>query len=206
MRLLTSKCASRLGGVPIFEVASSKTAQGMRCFATFDFQMCFAPRRHANFPSCISKTAPSMRCFAKCASRLGGVPIFVSPSVKGLRARRFSQPTVRAIQTHHPLKNASFRDFPSISRAQIFFLLTAVIFCHLTLCSLTVRIGLVASFYKSEVRLLNFLRKGVLTSQWWGCGSALWLPLCCRCSCLSPFMFVSLLSLSPLRTKIIFPK
>ena len=114
MRLLTSKCASRLGGVPIFEVASSKTAQGMRCFATFDFQMCFAPRRHANFPSCISKTAPSMRCFAKCASRLGGVPIFVSPSVKGLRARRFSQPTV-----HHPLKNTSFRDFPSISRSDL---------------------------------------------------------------------------------------
>ena len=40
---------SRAGGVPVFEVASSKSAPTMRCFATFGFQMCFARRRRANF-------------------------------------------------------------------------------------------------------------------------------------------------------------
>jgi len=42
-------CGSRASGVPVFEVASSKSAPTMRCFATFGFQMCFARRRRANF-------------------------------------------------------------------------------------------------------------------------------------------------------------
>ena len=52
--LLTSKCASHHNGVHFFDIATSKSAPKLRCFAHFDFEMCFAPQwralfRHRNF-------------------------------------------------------------------------------------------------------------------------------------------------------------
>ena len=41
----TSKCGSRQTGVHFFDIATSKSA----CFGHFDFQICFAPQRHAIF-------------------------------------------------------------------------------------------------------------------------------------------------------------
>ena len=48
--LLTWKCASRHNGVHFFHIATSKSRPDLTCFATFDFQMCFAPQRRALFP------------------------------------------------------------------------------------------------------------------------------------------------------------
>ena len=47
--LLTSKCASRHNGVHFFHIATSKSRPRPTCFATFDFKMCFAPKRRALF-------------------------------------------------------------------------------------------------------------------------------------------------------------
>ena len=47
--VLTWKCASRHNGLPFFEMSTSKSAPNLVCFAHFDFEMCFAPQRHALF-------------------------------------------------------------------------------------------------------------------------------------------------------------
>ena len=47
--ILTWKCASRHNGVHFFDISTSKRAPTLRCFAHFDFQMCFAPQRRALF-------------------------------------------------------------------------------------------------------------------------------------------------------------
>ena len=47
--ILTSKCASRHNGVHFFHISTSKSAPSLTCFATFYFQMCFAPQRRAQF-------------------------------------------------------------------------------------------------------------------------------------------------------------
>ena len=47
--ILTSKCASRLNGVHFFDIATSKSGPELVCFVHFDFEMCFAPQRHALF-------------------------------------------------------------------------------------------------------------------------------------------------------------
>ena len=48
--ILTSKRASRHNGVHFLNIATSKGAPNMVCFAHFDFQACFAPQRRALFP------------------------------------------------------------------------------------------------------------------------------------------------------------
>ena len=47
--ILTSKCASRHNGVHFLDIATSKRAPALVCFAHFDFEMCFAPQRRALF-------------------------------------------------------------------------------------------------------------------------------------------------------------
>ena len=46
---LTSKCASRHNGVHFFDIATSKSGPRQVCFVHIDFEMCFAPQRHALF-------------------------------------------------------------------------------------------------------------------------------------------------------------
>ena len=48
--IFTSKCAWRHNGVHFFHISTSKSRPNMVCFATFDFEMCFAPQRRALFP------------------------------------------------------------------------------------------------------------------------------------------------------------
>ena len=50
LKILTSKCASRHDGVHFFDIATSKSAPELRCFAHFDFKICFAPQRRTLFP------------------------------------------------------------------------------------------------------------------------------------------------------------
>ena len=47
--LLTSKCALRHNGVHFFDISTSKSGPTLRCFVHFDFEICFAPQRHALF-------------------------------------------------------------------------------------------------------------------------------------------------------------
>ena len=51
--ILTWKCASRHNGVHFFDISTSKSGPILRCFVTFDLEMCFAPQRRATFPSLI---------------------------------------------------------------------------------------------------------------------------------------------------------
>ena len=47
--LLTSKCAARHNGVHFFDISTSKSGPILVCFAHFDLEMCFAPKRRALF-------------------------------------------------------------------------------------------------------------------------------------------------------------
>ena len=47
--ILTSKCASRHNGMHFFDIATSKSGPILRCFARFDFDMCFSPQWRATF-------------------------------------------------------------------------------------------------------------------------------------------------------------
>ena len=47
--LLTSKCASRHNGMHFFDISTSKSALNVVCLVHFNFEMCFAPQRHALF-------------------------------------------------------------------------------------------------------------------------------------------------------------
>ena len=103
--ILTCKCASRHSGVPYFHIPTSKNAPKPRCFVHF---------------------------YLKCASRQSGVRFFLSALSSYLRTCRFSEPTYRPSRHTNLRKNTAFRDFPSISRRCMFFLLT---FAHLFLLS-----------------------------------------------------------------------
>ena len=56
--ILTWKCASRHNGVHFFDISTSKSGPTLRCFVHFDFKMCFAPQRRANFHLSSSQLAP----------------------------------------------------------------------------------------------------------------------------------------------------
>ena len=49
LHILTWKCASRHNSVHFFDIATSKSAPKLRCFAHFDLEMCFAPQQRALF-------------------------------------------------------------------------------------------------------------------------------------------------------------
>ena len=169
--ILTCKCASRYSGVQIFHRARSKKALKLRCFVHFYLQMRFASQRraifrHRNFQKC-SDAAVFCTFDLKFASRHSGVPFFLSALSSYLRTRRFSEPTFRPSQHTNPRKNAAFRDFPSISRVWIFFLLTFAQLYLLSsdstslLCFSSSDSASLLCFFQlsilSEVRLLNFL-------------------------------------------------
>ena len=97
----------------------------------------------------------------KCASRHNGVQFFISHLASWLRTRRFSEPTFRPSGATNHWKNTLFRDFPSFSRACIFFLLTLSLLLFsllIFLFSLTLSISAFHLSILSEVWLLNFLR------------------------------------------------
>ena len=73
------KCASGHNGVHFFDISTSKSGPTMVCFAHFDFDMCFAPRRL--FDISTSKSAPTLVRFLciltwKCDSRHNSVHLF----------------------------------------------------------------------------------------------------------------------------------
>ena len=125
---LPSKCASRHNGVHFFDIATSKSGPMLVCFVHFDFEMCFAPQRralfrHRNFQKWSDRWCVLSILTWKCASRHNGVQFFISHLASWLRTRRFSEPTFRPSRAPNHWKNTVFRDFPTLSRICIFFLL-----------------------------------------------------------------------------------
>ena len=58
LHILTSKCASRHNGVHFLDISTSKSRPTLMCLAHFDFKMCFAPQRRANFHLSSGQLAP----------------------------------------------------------------------------------------------------------------------------------------------------
>ena len=56
--ILTSTCASRHNGVHFFDISTSKSGPMLVCFKKIDFEMCFAPQRHAIFHPSSGQMAP----------------------------------------------------------------------------------------------------------------------------------------------------
>ena len=94
--ILTWKCASRHNGGHFFNISTSNSAPSMVCFVHVDFQMSFAPQGRALFHLSSGQLAAP----AALASLLFDPP---EPHIIG--------------------KTQCFRDFPTFSRAWIFFLL-----------------------------------------------------------------------------------
>ena len=108
--ILTSKCASRYNGVHFFNISTSKSGPRMVCFVHFDFKMCFALQRralfqHLNFQKWSENGVLCTFYFQMCFAPQRRTCIF-------------------------PTFSTVFRDFPTVSRTCIFFLL---IFSLLTL-------------------------------------------------------------------------
>ena len=101
--IFISKCASRHSGVQFFNISTSKSGPNLTCFVHFHFKMCFSPQRRAIFQH---------------------LNFMISPLTTWLRTRRFNEPTFRLTRHTNHWKNTAFRDFSSIWRGWIFFLLT----------------------------------------------------------------------------------
>ena len=100
----------------------------------------------------------------KCASRHNGVQFFISHLASWLRTRRFSEPTFRPSGAPNHWKTTVFRDFPTLSRICIFFLLTLsllLFFLLIFLFSLPFPCSAFHLSILSEVWLLNFLRQSL---------------------------------------------
>ena len=83
------------------------------------------PRETTSEPPKVARTCGVLYMLtSKCASRHNGVQFFISHLARWLRTRCFSEPTFRPSGAANQWKSALFRDFPTVSRICIFFLLT----------------------------------------------------------------------------------
>ena len=105
----------------------------------------------------------------KCAWRRNGVQFFISPLASWLRTRCFSEPTFRPSGPPNHWKITVNRDFPTLSRISIFFLLT-LSFLLFSLLIFLFSLPLPCSAFHlsilSEVWLLNFLRPCFTWLRW----------------------------------------
>ena len=129
LTLLTWKNIARHNCVHFFDIAASKSGPKPSVFYTLDSQMCFPPQRRAL--SSASQFLKVLRSWGAlyiltwtCASRHNSVQFFISHLARWLRTRRFSEPIFRPSGATHHWKNTVNCDFPTFSRACIFFLLT----------------------------------------------------------------------------------
>ena len=127
--ILTSKCVSRHNSVHCFDISTPKSGPSMVFFVHVDFEMCFAPQRHALFRhrNFQKWSKPGVSCTfltSKCASRHNGVQFLISHLASWLRARRFSEPTFRPSGATNHLKNTNVSRLSYLfARSWIFFLL-----------------------------------------------------------------------------------
>ena len=172
------------------DTRTPKIGPNVVCFSHFDFNICFAttacvfstsqlakmPRRVflafwlrnvlRATPACtpqrpkVPRTRSVFTTFSfKSASRHNGAQFLTFHPTRWLRTRRFSEPTCRP-RSHKQWKNTFFRDFPTFSRAWIFFCLRLSLFWSSFFSSplwlfpsLLLHLSIL-----SEVWLLNFLR------------------------------------------------
>ena len=160
--IFTSTCAFRHSGVQFFDIWTSKSALGMRCFVHFHFQMCFSPQRRAIFSTSeLQKVLRGPQFFnmltSKCAFRHSGVQFLISPlwaatsAPAALTGLLLDWPDTRIIEkTQHFATSLTFG--ADVSSFFWLFALLHLLSADLTtlLCFSTVHI--VGSFY------LNFLR------------------------------------------------
>ena len=167
--ILTWKCASRHNGVHFFDMSTSKSGPDLVCFVHFDLEMCFAPQRRALFPHLNFQkwSEPGVFCafWLGNVSRHNGVHFFICHLASWLRTRRFSEPTFRPPGASNHWKNTVFRDFPTLSRICIFFLL--LFFLLIFLFSLPLPYSAFHLSILSEVWLLNFLRSFCVVPLAW---------------------------------------
>ena len=120
-KILTWKCASRHNGVHFFDIATSKKWSGADVFCQATTACAFST---SQLPKVVRSWCVLCILTSKCASRRNGVQFFISHLARWLRTRRFSEPTFRPSGATNHWKNTVFRDFPTFSRACIFFLPT----------------------------------------------------------------------------------
>ena len=132
--ILTSKCASRHNGVHFFDIATSKSGPILRCFARFDFEMCFSPQRRATVQLSSGQMVPHPPLWRAYFSTL---------------------------RSHDALENTVIRNFSTSSRTCIFFLLILSLLWSCLFFSSPLWLFPPLPFHLSilsEVWLLNFLR------------------------------------------------
>ena len=128
--ILTWKCASRHNGVHFFDISTSKSGPELRCLYILTW---------------------------KCASRHNGVQFFISHLASWLRTRRFSEPTFRPSGAPNHWKNTVFRDFPTLSRICIFFLLTLSLLLFFLLIFLFSLPLPCSAFHLSKLPSMNYI-------------------------------------------------
>ena len=175
--ILTSKCASRHNGVHFFDIATSKSAPKLKCFAHFDFEMCFAPQCRALFIISTSKSDPPQRHalfrhhnFQKWSQPGVFCTYWLSNVLRAATACNFSSRILLFDFSEQQTigKNTVFRDFPTFLRACIFFLLTFSLLWSSLFCSSLLWLFPPLLFHLSilsEVWLLNFLRRKQIQLQ-----------------------------------------
>ena len=127
--ILTWKSASCHNGVHFSIISTSKSGLRASVFYTFDLEICFLATTACAFstsqlPKVVRRWCVLCILTWKCSSRHNCVQFLISDLVRWLRTRRFSEPTFRSSGATNLWKNKVKRDFPTFSRACIFFLIT----------------------------------------------------------------------------------
>ena len=131
MQILTWKCTSRHNGVDFFDILASKSGQKMVYILS-----------------------------SKCALRHNGVQFFISYLARQLCTRHFGEPTFGPSGAPNHWKITMFRNFPTLSRIYIFFLLTFSLLLFFLLIFLFFLPLPCSTFHLSilsEIWFLNFL-------------------------------------------------
>ena len=117
-------------------VLRATMASNVRCFAHFDFEMCFGHNGVHFFDISTSKSAPVLRCFVHfdfdmCFAPKLACNFSISHLARWLRTRRCSDPTARNSGDNSVEKTQWFATFSTFSPTCIFFLLTLSTSLHL---------------------------------------------------------------------------
>ena len=171
--ILTCKCASRHSRVAFFNIATSKMAPRMWCFAHFDFQMCFAPQargifHHRNFQNGFGNVVfctfwLSNVLFATAACHFSPVRQTATSAPAALASLLFEHQEPRFIEkTQRFATSLTFFAHVELLASDSTHMLIFLLVTWLMLIFLLVTWLLCDSAFQlyilSEVRLLNFLR------------------------------------------------
>ena len=163
--ILTWKCASRHNCVHFFDISTCKSGPTLVRFVRFDFEICFAPQlrslfRHLNFQKWPEHEALCTFWFPNVLRVTTACNFSSLIWPDGSAAAALASLPFRPSRATNHLKNTVFRDFPTLSRTCIFFLLTLSLLWSSLFCSSLLWLFPPLLFHLSilsEVWLLNFL-------------------------------------------------